>query len=116
MEGTSIRKRSVSKAAAIRLLRGLGLRPLIIPPLRNYFRYCPIQIGKVLVWNQVACHLWWLESRVRASTYFGSVLDVDARDYCGRLFTISVSGSRLSPRSLKGLLDRETALSMLGPI
>jgi FkbM family methyltransferase len=65
-------------------LRASGLRHVIIPPLRAYFRYFPISAGKPFVWNYIAAHLWWLESRVRSTTRFGAVLDVDGRDCVGR--------------------------------
>jgi FkbM family methyltransferase len=61
-----------------------AVRKILIPLLRGYFRYFPLRSRKVTVWNQVAGHLWWLESRVCAETLFGSTLHVDARDYCGR--------------------------------
>jgi FkbM family methyltransferase len=73
-----------SRKVTVGILRGVGLRHIVIPPLRGYFRYFPMQTGKITVWNQVAAHLWWLESRIRTTTYFGSMLDVDARDGCGR--------------------------------
>jgi FkbM family methyltransferase len=60
------------------------LRSLVIPPLRGYFRYFPLSLGKRSVWGHVAAHLWWLESYVNAKTVFGSVLRVDARDIGGR--------------------------------
>jgi FkbM family methyltransferase len=37
-----------------------------------------------MVWKHLAAHLWWLESRTKGKTFFGSILDVDARDICGR--------------------------------
>jgi len=73
-----------SRKILIGVLRGVGLRHIIISPLRGYFRYFPMQTGKITVWNQVAAHLWWLESRITTTTYFGSTLDADARDGCGR--------------------------------
>jgi FkbM family methyltransferase len=62
----------------------VALRSVVIPPLRGYFRYFPVRTGKITVWKYLASHLWWLESRTKASTVFGSTLDVDARDICGR--------------------------------
>lgn len=43
-----------------------------------------MRAGKVTAWKYLAAHLWWLESRAKANTFFGSTLDVDARDTCGR--------------------------------
>jgi FkbM family methyltransferase len=60
------------------------LRSIVIPPLRAYFRYLPVRTGKLTVWNYLASHLWWLESRTKASTVWASTFDVDARDICGR--------------------------------
>jgi FkbM family methyltransferase len=60
------------------------LRSVVISPLRAYFRYFPIPIGKLTVWKYLAAHLWWLESPTKAETFFGSILNVDARDFCGR--------------------------------
>ena len=60
------------------------VRGLVITPLRAYFRYFPLRAGKTFLWSQVAEHLWWLETRTTCHTYFGSPLDVDARDGCGR--------------------------------
>jgi FkbM family methyltransferase len=60
------------------------LRGSIITPLHAYFRYFPLKIGKGLVWKYVCGHLWWLETHAVAKTHFGSILNVDARDTCGR--------------------------------
>jgi len=60
------------------------MRPLVIPPLRAYFRYAPSPFGKNALWKYVASHLWWLESYVRATTLFGSTICVDAGDIVGR--------------------------------
>ena len=65
-------------------LRASGLRHVVIPPLRAYFRYLPLASGKVFMWDHLAAHFWWLETRVQASTRFGATLDVDARDVVGR--------------------------------
>ncbi|MEP6715447.1 MAG: FkbM family methyltransferase, partial [Terriglobia bacterium] len=51
---------------------------------RGYFRYFPLRTGKVTAWRLLASHLWWLESPTNAVTKFGSTLQVDARDICGR--------------------------------
>lgn len=72
------------RRAIIPPLRASGLRHVVIPPLRAYFRYVPLAPGKVFVWERIASHLWWLETRVMASTRFGATLDVDARDDVGR--------------------------------
>jgi FkbM family methyltransferase len=60
------------------------LRAVILAPLRGYVRHFPVLTGKPAVWKHVAGHLWWLESRVEANTFFGASLQVDARDDCGR--------------------------------
>ncbi|HVA00752.1 MAG TPA: FkbM family methyltransferase [Terriglobia bacterium] len=60
------------------------LRSVFIPPLRGYFKYFPVLTGKRTAWKYLADHLWWLESRARANTFFGRTIDVDARDGCGR--------------------------------
>ena len=60
------------------------LRRVVVPALRAYFRYFPLPSGKATVWKCLPAHLWWLESRAKASTFFGGTLDVDARDMCGR--------------------------------
>lgn len=60
------------------------LRYVVIPPLRAYLHYFPLLTGKRTTWKYVGDHLWWLESRARANTFFGSKIDVDARDGCGR--------------------------------
>ncbi len=61
-----------------------ALRMAVIPPLRGYFRYFPVSTGKVTTWKYLASHLWWLEAPTRATTRFGTTLEVDARDICGR--------------------------------
>lgn len=61
-----------------------ALRSIVIPPLVGYFRHFPVRTGKVTAWKYLASHLWWLESRTKASTVFGSTLEVDARDIVGR--------------------------------
>lgn len=60
------------------------LRATLIPPLRTYFRFVPIRPGKQLVWNRLASHLWWLESRARGRTLFDADLLVETRDITGR--------------------------------
>ena len=62
----------------------LRVHSLVIPPVRAYFRYFPVRTGKTAAFKHLADHLWWLESRTKASTVFGSNLEVDARDICGR--------------------------------
>jgi len=63
------------------------LRLLVIYPLRSYFRYFPLRAGKKLLWRHLASHLWWLESKTKAKTRFGPVLEVDARDIQGRFIS-----------------------------
>jgi len=60
------------------------MRRVLISPLRTYFRYTPWKWGKRLLWQHVADHLWWLETRVTTSTEFGCIAHVDARDIVGR--------------------------------
>jgi hypothetical protein len=60
------------------------LRSVVILPLRGYLRYFPIRTGKLTAPRYRPAHLWWLESRTKASTVFGSTLNVDAGDICGR--------------------------------
>ena len=81
---TATEPNQLLKARIARALRGPVLRSAVIPPLRSYFRYFPMKAGKAAIWGAVASHLWWLESRIRATTRFGSTLEVDARDGCGR--------------------------------
>jgi FkbM family methyltransferase len=52
--------------------------------LHAYIRYFPSQIAKKAVWENLAAHLWWLESFAKAKTQLGFTLHVDARDICGR--------------------------------
>lgn len=61
-----------------------ALRVMVIPPLQRFFRYIPQTFGKRSLWDNLASHLWWLESTVAARTFFGSTIYVDARDICGR--------------------------------
>lgn len=91
MQSDAVIDATVSEPAAVRLKRNIvsllrrpAVRSIVIPPLRSYFRYFPLQAGKLSVWNRVVSHLWWLESRVPAKTAFGSTLEVDPRDGCGR--------------------------------
>jgi FkbM family methyltransferase len=60
------------------------LRFCTIYPLRAVIRYAPWTFGKVSLYDSLADHLWWLETRVRASTRFGATLGVDASDIVGK--------------------------------
>lgn len=60
------------------------MRPLLILPLRTYFRYGPSPFAKKMLWKYVAAHLWWLESRAMGETSFGSTMRLDAHDPVGR--------------------------------
>lgn len=85
MEATLMERRPADlKTKVVSLLRRPAIRNAVIPPLRGYFRYFPVRKGKLTMWNQLAAHLWWLESRIRTTTLFGSTLEVDPRDGCGR--------------------------------
>jgi FkbM family methyltransferase len=59
-------------------------RHAVIVPLRAYFRLVPGRFAKRTLWNGLASHLWWLESRTRATTFFGADLDVEATEIGGR--------------------------------
>jgi FkbM family methyltransferase len=61
-----------------------AMRLAFISPLRAYFRYFPSHPGKKAVWRKTAAHLWWLETHVKATTIFDSVLVVDAEDIVGK--------------------------------
>lgn len=61
-----------------------AMRFLVIRPLRGYIRFSPWSLGKLLLYDSVAAHLWWLETSVDASTVFGSTLRVDASDIVGK--------------------------------
>lgn len=61
-----------------------GVRGLVLPPVRWYFRYFPVRGGKRAVWRSVARHVRWLESWATAKTIFGSKLRVDPQDDVGR--------------------------------
>lgn len=60
------------------------MRFLTVRPLRTYIRFAPWYIGKSLLYDSVADHLWWLEATVTGSTVFGGELEVDARDIIGK--------------------------------
>jgi FkbM family methyltransferase len=60
------------------------LRVMIIWPLRAYIRFAPWRLGRLLLYEKVASHLWWLETRVSCRTRFGAVLGVDASDIVGK--------------------------------
>lgn len=60
------------------------MRFLIIIPLRIYIRFGPFSVGKLMLYNSFADHLWWLETNVNCLTFFGSTLQVDASDIVGK--------------------------------
>src|SRR5262245_30335322 len=60
------------------------LRLVTIRPLRTYIRFAPWSVGKACLYDGLAGHLWWLETRVAGATRFGAYLDVDARDIVGK--------------------------------
>ncbi|MGD0059694.1 MAG: FkbM family methyltransferase [Verrucomicrobiia bacterium] len=60
------------------------MRLLSIRPLRAYIRYAPSSLGKQVLYDRLAAHLWSLETDVVAETVFGSRLCVNARDIVGR--------------------------------
>lgn len=60
------------------------IRFLTIRPLRTYIRFAPWSMGKLLLYNSLAEHLWWLETSVNSSTVFKSTLQVDASDIVGK--------------------------------
>lgn len=80
---TGNRRQRSALQGAVRVMKR-GIRNLVIPPLRSYFRYLPSPFAKKFLWNYVADHLWWLEAKVKAKTVLGSTLFVDARDIVGR--------------------------------
>jgi FkbM family methyltransferase len=60
------------------------LRVLLVIPTRLYIRYFPWPLGKRLLWQLVASHVWWLETIVWVRTKTGDILFVDAADILGR--------------------------------
>lgn len=62
----------------------MALRAVVLRPSRFYIRFAPWTAGKLGLFNAVAEHLWWLETRVEAMTRFGDVLQVDASDIVGK--------------------------------
>jgi FkbM family methyltransferase len=60
------------------------LRVLTIGPARTYIRFAPWSMGRLLLYDSVASHLWWLETNVSAPTVFGCTLEVDASDIVGK--------------------------------
>jgi FkbM family methyltransferase len=60
------------------------MRYLTIVPLRTYIRFAPSPIGKLVLYNSIADHLWWLETSVSSLTVFRSTLQVDASDIVGK--------------------------------
>lgn len=61
-----------------------AMRLLIIRPLRTYIRFGPWPNVRLLLYNAVAEHLWWLETTVEARMVFGGTLQVDASDIVGK--------------------------------
>jgi FkbM family methyltransferase len=60
------------------------MRVLFIYPLRLAIRYLPWPTSRLLLFNCLADHLWWLEGHVDARTVHGSTLRVDASDIVGK--------------------------------
>lgn len=59
------------------------VRPLVLPPLRAYFRHAPTSRGKAAIWR-LAAHTQWLENQCTVTTQFHARLRVDTRDTIGR--------------------------------
>jgi len=57
--------------------------PLILLP-RLYCRYSPWKTSKLLLWNAVIAHTWWMESQVIARTRFGDFLHIDPTEILGK--------------------------------
>jgi FkbM family methyltransferase len=60
------------------------MRYLTIIPIRTYIRFAPLPVGKLMLYNSIADHLWCLETSVSSLTIFGSTLQVDASDIVGK--------------------------------
>jgi FkbM family methyltransferase len=60
------------------------MRCLAISPMRYYIRHAPCTVGKGILWDKIASHLWWLESYTTVETTLGTTFRVDARDPVGR--------------------------------
>lgn len=61
-----------------------AMRFLTIRPLRTLIRFGPWPAARLLLYNALAAHLWWLETKVMGRTVFGSTLEVDASDIVGK--------------------------------
>ena len=59
------------------------VRPLVLPPLRAYFRHAPTNLGKAALWR-LASHTQWLETQCVVTPRFRVPMRVDARDTIGR--------------------------------
>lgn len=57
---------------------------LVVPPMRSYFRYFPVQPGKQALWRSISPHTNWLESWADVETVFGSKIRVHSNDDVGR--------------------------------